>query len=566
MSSLEECLSDISQGCISGPHPTFFKKYFPNIDSISQSTAIKELENSNDGLSAPLSAHTLLSWLDAFSTVDSSPRRATWTPVVDFKLEVTWLTVTNLVLEYREESAVEKDHAWMNAQAVCHLSNGDQPYQSCLAQLYFMACQIFNSQPLRLSVHAVLVHGSVFEAWVFDKSGMYVSEPLSLAEDRIRVLLSLLQYNQKSPDDLGYRTFQYNEDNQAYITAGSGDVKREFILEENPFVQRGQLFNDGITCFRATTQQGLPPDQVIKFKWCIPRLQKEPQILRKAKEKGIKGAISLVHDESLASTPQLRSNIRALPFRTLLDESEENDGQIGLLRYSSEGNGQTMRRNDLLCLIYSPLGYPLDEFRSSLELVTVLRDAIATHRALLQDARILHRDISDWNIIISATDRRGILIDFDAAIDLSEEGPDEDNLFGTKHYMAIGLLEGSVDNYRFDLESFLYVLVWAITKSGRDVEGGRLMRWYSGDWDECARAKRDDMSSKGFELVLEEWTAEFEAVKPLARKLRDVLFRETSPESLVVEADMSDTGTNSLYYSVLGAFEESITVLYLNEL
>ncbi|CEJ89388.1 hypothetical protein VHEMI05232 [[Torrubiella] hemipterigena] len=223
-----------------------------------------------------------------------------------------------------------------------------------------------------------------------------------------------------------------------------------------------------------------------------------------------------------------------------------------------------LRRNDLLCLVYSPLGCPLEKFKSPLELVTVLSDAITAHRALLQDGQILHRDISDGNIIISEKDRRGILIDLDVAIDLSEEDPDENDLVGTKHCMAIGLLKGNIDNYRYDLESFLYVLVWTIRDSIAGLSSSRLMRWWKGDFKECAAAKLEDVTTAGFELVLAEWTTKFEAVKPLARRLRDVFFRGTTLESIVFEVDMSKAATDALYDGVLGAFEESIASLRLN--
>ncbi|CEJ89387.1 hypothetical protein VHEMI05231 [[Torrubiella] hemipterigena] len=155
-----------------------------------------------------------------------------------------------------------------------------------------MASHVLRSQPLRLSVHAVLVHRLVFEAWVFDKSGMYVSEPLGLMQDRATVLLILLQYSQKSRENLGWRSLERNEQNQAYVTVR--DTKTQYFLENMPFVQRGELFNDGLACYRASSAPGQSPYHVVKFKWCIPRLQKEPHMLYKAKEKMIKGVISLV--------------------------------------------------------------------------------------------------------------------------------------------------------------------------------------------------------------------------------------------------------------------------------
>lgn len=235
MGSKEECLDEIGERCISGPHPTFFKKHFPNIDNTAYRRAIDALNNSSAIFSLPLSADTLPQWLSALSSTELSNGLATWKPAPAFRPKADWLTGINLVLEYME-SPKRQDHmdcTWENVQAICHLSKGDESYQSYLAQLYLMASHVFRSQPVRLAVHAVLVHGLVFEAWVFDKSGMYVSEPLDLVQDRARVLSVLLQYSQKSREDLGWRSLERNEQNQAYITVG--DTKARYFFGKRSF-------------------------------------------------------------------------------------------------------------------------------------------------------------------------------------------------------------------------------------------------------------------------------------------------------------------------------------------
>jgi len=51
------------------------------------------------------------------------------------------------------------------------------------------------------------------------------------------------------------------------------------------------------------------------------------------------------------------------------------------------------------CLVTSPAGRPLRKYHSVRELLEMLRDAIRGHRSLLEDGKILHRDISENNII-----------------------------------------------------------------------------------------------------------------------------------------------------------------------
>ena len=61
-------------------------------------------------------------------------------------------------------------------------------------------------------------------------------------------------------------------------------------------------------------------------------------------------------------------------------------------------------------------------YRSVRELLEALRDAIRGHKSLLEDGRILHRDISENNIIITQAategDPKGMLIDLDLAKEL----------------------------------------------------------------------------------------------------------------------------------------------------
>ncbi len=74
------------------------------------------------------------------------------------------------------------------------------------------------------------------------------------------------------------------------------------------------------------------------------------------------------------------------------------------------------------CWVTSPAGRPLHEYQSVRELLEALRDAIRGHRLLLEDGKILHRDISENNIIITELPAKealkGRLIDLDLAKEL----------------------------------------------------------------------------------------------------------------------------------------------------
>ncbi|KAI1792404.1 hypothetical protein LXA43DRAFT_1093639 [Ganoderma leucocontextum] len=137
--------------------------------------------------------------------------------------------------------------------------------------------------------------------------------------------------------------------------------------------------------------------------------------------------------------------------------------------------------------VTSTIGRPLSEFKDTRQLCQAVRDAIAAHKDLWENARILHRDISIGNVRIIDTmitvenrlrDSVGCLYDFDyssmvenlSAADKDERRPDERPLDDLKertemdYFTAIELLErpGTKHEVHHDLESFLWVLLWIV--------------------------------------------------------------------------------------------------------
>jgi hypothetical protein len=192
------------------------------------------------------------------------------------------------------------------------------------------------------------------------------------------------------------------------------------------------------------------------------------------------------------------------------------------------------------CLVTLPAGRPLYEYQSVRELLEVLRDAIQGHRSLFEVGKILHRDISENNIIITELPAeeapKGRLIDLDLAKELDSMPSGARHRTGTMQFMAIEVLEGKGHTYRHDLESFFYVFVWMCIRYGYEVTGGQkpnklirpktniLRGWYTGIYTEIARNKVGDMDKNRFENVIVEFAPKFENLKPLARELRNVLF------------------------------------------
>ncbi|KGQ01897.1 hypothetical protein PAAG_11287 [Paracoccidioides lutzii Pb01] len=142
----------------------------------------------------------------------------------------------------------------------------------------------------------------------------------------------------------------------------------------------------------------------------------------------------------------------------------------------------------LQCLVISPAGWPIYDYRSPLELLTVLHDAIKAHRSLYLDGNILHWDISENNIIITdpdkADDYSGMLIDLDLAQEVGSGQSDSQHRTGTMEFMAIEVLCNIDHTYQHDLESFFYVFIWQCARHGwgkdNNPRDSKLRAWYTG--------------------------------------------------------------------------------------
>ncbi|KAJ4040012.1 hypothetical protein NW753_011045 [Fusarium oxysporum] len=224
----------------------------------------------------------------------------------------------------------------------------------------------------------------------------------------------------------------------------------------------------------------------------------------------------------------------------------------------------------LSCIVASPFGRPVKEYRTVLEVLECLRDTIKALRSLYLDAKILHQDISDNNILISNAGNnnpdlsKGILIDFDNAMDVEIEPEKPYSLSGTKTFMAIDLSRGSDDRvlhtYRHDLESFFYVFLFmAVPGHGRASDESRLRPWEVvwRNWPEIAEEKKKDISNDNFAAILAEFHPGFKGLESLAHSLRDALFFPDGNEFFMgTSIDIRET--EKLYSAMIGAFEKAV--------
>ncbi|KAJ2738341.1 hypothetical protein GGI20_006290, partial [Coemansia sp. BCRC 34301] len=167
----------------------------------------------------------------------------------------------------------------------------------------------------------------------------------------------------------------------------------------------------------------------------------------------------------------------------------------------------SFRTHRRMCL--SPVGKPLFTVKSVAEFVTVVCDAMRCHSAILKRCNILHRDISENNILVVRDEdgmARGMLIDFDCAVDSSREKRAVRNeMTGTLPYMSINNLRQS-DVKRTSLddwESMLCLVCWFATlgtisgkrRADKELETLPISKWRTGSIAEIILAKENSFDT-----------------------------------------------------------------------
>ncbi|CAL1708930.1 unnamed protein product [Somion occarium] len=113
------------------------------------------------------------------------------------------------------------------------------------------------------------------------------------------------------------------------------------------------------------------------------------------------------------------------------------------------------------CRVIQELAYPITSVLSSKEAVQAIRDALEAIKVAYHDGKILHRDISTGNIMISKSGR-GVLNDWDHALEVILRNTPQAYRTGTWQFISILLLRDPKKGHDVhdDLESSFWVLLY----------------------------------------------------------------------------------------------------------
>ena len=527
------------------------------------------------------------------------------------------------ILLKRRGVGVPGSHEWAHVLVIGeHTVSTDDSGK--FLQLARYARNVFSAQPRRQCVHGFILSHTKMELHVFDRSGTFCSEPFDIHKEPERFVRVIAGYAMMSNEELGLDTFIERKGEKEFVTVVDESGKDQRLqLDSRPIARQAAIVGRGTSCYPTVDGKG-----VAKFSWVsASRTPTEPDLLALAHERGVEGVPHLIGHRRIIHTSALRSQLRfprKRQIRGRLGGNASFTSQTGSLQLtSSTGDGKKRKSIDapgsqkksrsnsqasklsqvyeaggsfdyqtftspateepfvdrvLSCQATRPAGRPLVKFSSVQELLRAIRDAIKVHRSLFLDGKILHRDISESNMIITDTKDNnglsGMLIDLELGtivVDGKNMRTGAQRMTGTLKYMAIEVLELGLSGarpdlehtYRHDLESFFYVFLsicinhgWAPGKASKE---DPLRSWYVGDdYGDMIRAKRGSMERGGFKKdVLRIFSPMFDCAKELAMALRDSLFLRGDELRTGIPAGDESV----LYEQMIGAFDKEIDVL-----
>ncbi|KAJ2799465.1 hypothetical protein H4R20_004429 [Coemansia guatemalensis] len=487
----------------------------------------------------------------------------------------------------------------MDCFAVIEVKTSKAHLTKARAHLFQYSKGVYAVQHNRRFLWGMTVCGTAVQVCVLGPNFALVSGDMDMMSSEGRRSLVQLAVNWSLCEDyrLGYDpTMAYNSELQCW------EIQSEQFDEQNickpvtyyareVVVYTERLVGRHTRCFKATTTMPSAPDPesdldpheqmhcdiFIKDAWTEATFHVEDDIRDEVKHLRKITRVLKDHQQFNGLYPQLHGGGRVRFVRNIADGVYMEDSAITMLGneiWQQIKDSVVLRVHKRICM--RGIGEPLKHVKSVPELIIVVRDAMRCHQAILEHCSILHRDISPNNILVvrDKGKARGMLIDFDHALDLSDPNcPRHTERTGTLPFMCISNLEKSdmpltaLD----DFESLIYILCHIATfgwnsETRPKQECDRLIsKWSQGSWSDIACGKRNNLdSAKNFNDICREFNRaipQWLMLRRLVEDLRTVLIDKHddiySTGALVhediqeIEPSTSSMDSNSEEYTII---------------
>ncbi|KAG6901083.1 hypothetical protein C0995_001118 [Termitomyces sp. Mi166 len=233
--------------------------------------------------------------------------------------------------------------------------------------------------------------------------------------------------------------------------------KTDYIISKTEILGSTSPIGRSTRCIKAFSPErnGLV---LLKDSWRVlsPTLKPEHEIYKK------------LHDSNVTNIP------KAYHGADIGDDDHHTTQTKLWLDKTANPLGLMLRTHRHYRIVLEYLEFTLEEFEVTREMIEIVRDASIAHAQAASSAKVLHRDISNGNIMFkwdkdNKDKVQGYLIDWDLSLDLalSRDGSPEaqPERTGTWQFLAIRLLEPNqgesvVQDRIDDVESFYHLLLW----------------------------------------------------------------------------------------------------------
>ncbi|KAF2839987.1 hypothetical protein M501DRAFT_1010229 [Patellaria atrata CBS 101060] len=450
-------------------------------------------------------------------------------------------------------------------------------HSSTWLDLVRYAREIFSAQDTRRFVLGFTLCGSVMRLWEFDRLGVVGSTPFDINKDGKMFVSVILGYLWMSEECLGFDSTIVG-DGRRYTSIQRDGQTEQLVLEHRIKRQRS-VAGRATTCWKGFAED--MPDQrlVIKDSWEYEERPEEGLLLKEATEAAVRNVARYYHHETVridGSVDDVLNSVRkglsdkvgrnplhqrAVYAESIISPILSDTSGAGRGRSSSRSRTMSRKRSPSSIqasipppkrscsdspvkqdmqrrrnrvhrrLVMRDVGKSVYEASSPCGILTGLLGGIKGHESLLH-AKILHRDISIGNIMLTMVEDDGFLIDLDLAVKIDRENASgAPTKTGTKVFMAIGALYGEDHNFMHDLESFFWVLFWVCVRwngPGRLRSETQYDSWNYEPTQKLAEIKKGkvDEEDKFTEEVEKEFTAQCKPLIPCIQELRRVVFPE----------------------------------------
>ena len=217
----------------------------------------------------------------------------------------------DLLVKRNTKDMVGAIHDWKDVKVIGEHKQSKDDLKATLLQLGRYMRDVFTAQPTRRYIHGFVLHGSTMELWVFDRSGPYSSGPFDIHEEPERFIKAITGYVMMSDEELGLDTLvERDGENQSItVTEDVTGKEKRLQLELDPIAKQRAIVCRGTSCFRSKDQK-----HVVKFSWTSDKRPPEADLLRLARERGVKGVAELLGYHRITSIAEMR---RGLVFTKL---------------------------------------------------------------------------------------------------------------------------------------------------------------------------------------------------------------------------------------------------------